>query len=289
MAESETQVVAKDAAETEMMCDGDFSVKCSKCQFPLDVEDVSSRKIGKQGPTCKSCHNVTTMLAKQLDHMPMEWDMMKPEEHVKFFQQCAEMKDASGTLKYKHVRATLVQTLLTREVSKFKRGAVGEFHPLQHWINLGHSKEDVEQKAEQMVHPTLGTITYRVDVFSVSVERMREEVEETLLSCSRDVKRKHVAAEPKPVPKKRAKGAEAPPPPVPLTEAQVQEKQFLQSMVIDSDSDCEMMASWFAFLVSLGTHPMWPKYMSQTKKFKLSKFIEHACPTACRPRGKNCK
>lgn len=172
------------------------------------------------------------------------------------------MKDANGTLKYKHVRATLVQTLLTREISKFKRGAVGEFHPLQHWINLGHLKEDVEQKAEQMVHPTLGTITYRVDVFSVSVERMREEVEETLLACSRDVKRKHAAAEPKPVPKKRAKGAEAPPPPVPLTEAQVQENQFLQSMVIDSDSDCEMIASWFAFLVSLGTHPMWPKYVS---------------------------
>ena len=99
-----------------------------------------------------------------------------------------------------------------------------------------------------MIHPTLGTVTCRVDVFSISTERMREEVEETLLSCSRDVKRKHAPAEAKAAPKKRAKGALPPPPAMPLTDEQVQEKHFLQSMVIDSDSDCEMIASWFAIM-----------------------------------------
>jgi hypothetical protein len=248
MAEQDTMLVPKEPCDTLCEADGDFEVKCVKCQYPIDAEDVSARKVGKQGPTCKSCHNVQTMLTKQLDHMPMEWDMMKPAEHVKFFQQCAQLKDDHGTLKYKHVRATLAQTLLTREVSKVRRGAVGEFHPLQHWVNIGHSKQDVEEKAEKMIHPTLGTVTYRVDVFSISTERMREEVEETLLSCSRDVKRKHAPAEAKAAPKKRAKGALPPPPAMPLTDEQVQEKHFLQSMVIDSDSDCEMIASWFAIM-----------------------------------------
>ena len=236
--QQETQLV--ESLELE-----DFAAKCVKCNFPLDVEDISAKKIQKQGPTCKSCHNVQTMLRKNMEHMPMEWDAMKPAEHAKFFQECAKLKDEHGNLKYKNVKAVLAQTLLSREISKFKRGSVGEFHPLQHWLNLGHAKEDVEQKAEKMTHPTLGTTTYRVDVFSVSEEKIREEVEEALLSCSRDVKRKHAPAEPKAAPKKgRGKGALPAPPPLPLTDQQVEEKKFLESMVIDSDSDLEMIASW---------------------------------------------
>ncbi len=100
-------------------------VQCSKCNFPMDVLDFSSRKVGKSGPTCKSCHNICCTLQKQMVHMPEEWDLMSPEEHVGFFQRCNRLKDETGLLKYVHVKAQLVDTLVTKELTNHKRGGVG--------------------------------------------------------------------------------------------------------------------------------------------------------------------
>ena len=130
-------LVPKEPCDTLCEADGDFEVKCVKCQYPIDAEDVSARKVGKQGPTCKSCHNVQTMLTKQLDHMPMEWDMMKPAEHVKFLQQCAQLKDDHGTLKYKHVRATLAPDTADQrsfQSQTWRRGRISSTAALdQYW------------------------------------------------------------------------------------------------------------------------------------------------------------
>lgn len=246
----ETQVVPTVLAESQLAvgdenAESEFELRCAKCNFPMDVQDVSSRKMGKEGvPTCKSCHHVLTMLAKQMARMPDEWDLMSPPDHVKFFQECAHLKGEHGILKYKHVRAQLVQTLVTREISKMKRSAVGEFHPMKYWVDRGYSKESVEENCEQMTHPTLGITTYRVDVFSVTKENIQEKVEETLLNCSRDVKRKHAPALPKAIAAKgKAKGGGQDQPKPELTFAQLQAKHHLESLVIDSDSDCEILVA----------------------------------------------
>ena len=242
LAPTQDEALAKDDGEDALQ---EGQVLCCKCNFPLDVLDFSSRKVGKHGPTCKSCHNICCMLQKQMSHMPEEWDLMSPEEHVDFFQRCNRLKDEKGLLKYVHVKAQLVDTLVTKELTKHKRSAVGEYQPLKYWTDRGYDSDIVKARAAKMEHPTLGVDVYRVDVFAISQEHIQEQIEEKIISCSRDVKKRHTPVDA--APKKRAKGKgkgkdadQGPPKPEP-TQQEIEEKALLKSLVIDSDSDIEIV------------------------------------------------
>ncbi len=112
---------------------------------------------------------------------------------------------------------------------------------MKYWVDRGYDVDIVRQRAAKMEHPTLGVDVYRVDVFSISQEHVQEQIEEKILSCSRDVKKRHTPVDVEP--KKRAKGkgkgkdaAPEPPKPEPTPQEKA-EKEVLKSMVIESDSD----------------------------------------------------
>ncbi len=239
---AEQSLVATQLGDTveEQLANELGGVLCNKCQYPVDVMDMSARTHANY-VVCKNCHNVDTMLRKHLVQFPQQWDLMDSQEQTTFFQNCLKLKDESGVLRYKNVRSELKSALVTKSMEIFSRGAKGEFQPLSYWGKQGYDCDLIKQKAPKMEHPVLGD-TYRVDIFSVSTERVNQEIEETLLNCTRQVKRKS-AAEPKAASSNKAlKGGKPVDPPAEPTEEEKRTKQIiidLDGMESDSD-DCKV-------------------------------------------------
>lgn len=233
----ESMVPTQPADSLDMQLASDLGgVICNKCQYPVDVMDMSART-SANCVVCKNCHNVDTMLRKHLVQLPQQWDLMNSQEQTTFFQKCLKLKDESGVLRYKNVRSELKSALVTKSMEIFSRGAKGEFQPLSYWGKQGYDCDLIKQKAPKMEHPVLGD-TYRVDIFSVSTERVDQEIEETLLNCTRQVKRKS-AAEPKASSSKKAlKDGTPVDPPAEPTEEEKKTKQIIIDLEdLESDSD----------------------------------------------------
>lgn len=216
-------------------------VLCNKCQYPVDVMDMSARTHANY-VVCKNCHNVDTMLRKHLVQLPQQWDLMNSQEQTTFFQNCLKLKDESGVLRFKNVRSELKNALVTKSMEIFSRGAKGEFQPLSYWAKQGYDCDLIQKKAPKMEHPVLGD-TYRVDIFVVSTERVNQEIEETLVNCTRQVKRKS-AAEPKAASSQKALKGEKPadqPPPEPTEEEKKTKQIIIDLDGLESDSeDCKV-------------------------------------------------
>ena len=121
-------------------------VLCIKCQYPVDMMDLSARAHANR-EVCKNCHNVETMLRKHLVQLPQQWDLMNPQEQTSFFQSCLKLKDESGVLRYKAVRSELKSALVTKSMEIFARGAKGEFQPISYWAKQGYDTDLIKQKA----------------------------------------------------------------------------------------------------------------------------------------------
>lgn len=225
---------------------------CSKCQRGVPLDEISSKVslAGKGSVICKSCHNVTTMLHKHFESMPDEWNLMDQEEQVSFFQKCLEKRGSDNqVLKFSNLRTLLKQSLVTKVMSTTTKSSKGSFQPLSYWERKGYDVKLIKDKAENMDHPVLGT-TYRLDIFHLSYERAEQQIEETLLSLDRTLKRKSLK-EPKAAAAKKSKGGKdaapaAAPPEDPEEKAKKEETKTVLLNLVDLESDSEdcKLVSW---------------------------------------------
>ncbi len=86
-----------ESLEMQQLANEVGDVLCIKCQYPVDMMDLSARTHANR-VVCKNCHNVETMLRKHLVQLPQQWDLMNPQEQTSFFQSCLKLKDESGVL-----------------------------------------------------------------------------------------------------------------------------------------------------------------------------------------------
>ena len=206
--------------------DGSSTFACKKCEREMPCADASAAKY-EQGrrDTCKGCHNLQTLLAKNLGARNFQ-AMLPAEQQTDFFKQCLASTQ-NGVLKFKNVRALLSSRLACNMESSSSMGSEGEFQPLSYWANKGYSTQQlemIEQHGECRDHSLLGKV-YAVDIERRSEKETYRNVEERSLACEMDVKRKSALPyKPLPPPKKRKKNAaEEPEPPVvvELTDEQV--------------------------------------------------------------------
>lgn len=234
--------VPTDIAETqvaELLEEED--VRCHQCHSPLDADSLSSTTQGSQKPICKGCKATVEMLRRHLGELPQQWNLLAATEQVDFFKKCLQARqDDGGVLRYKSVRALLASKMVSKIISESKRSTGGSFRPLSFYEKQGYCTEDIEARAESRVCPVVG-MTYLVPVVTKEDGVIRQDIEETLLRCEREVKRKR---EPKEIlpPQKRVKKGEAKevPQPIPLTDAQLKTKEQCQELIdLLSDSEDE--------------------------------------------------
>lgn len=230
---------------------------CSKCMRGVPLDEISSKVslAGKGSVICKSCHNVTTMLHKHFESMPDECNLMHQGGQVSFFQKCLEKRSSDNqVLKFSNLRTLLKQSLVTKVMSTTTKSSKGSFQPLSYWERKGYDVKLIKEKAENMDHPVLGT-TYRLDIFHLSYERAEQQIEETLLSLDRTLKRKSLK-EPKvkPAAKKSKGDKDAAPAEEPVEDPAEKEKKeetkavLLNLVDLDSDSEDCKLVSWLNLL-----------------------------------------
>ena len=235
-----TQLAEVDMVEQEVVC--------SHCRVVLDAETLSSGTMGAYKPICKSCKATNEMLRRHLGELPPQWNLLSADEQTDFFKKCQQVRsDAGGALRYKSVRAILSTQMSTKVIQQSSSTTGGSYRPLSWYEKQGYNTDDIEAKAPSQVCPIVG-MTYMVPVVSREDGVIRKDIEETLLSCERDVKRRRMPEEIVPKAKKSKKGeTQEVPQPIPLTDEQLALKDKLVDLT-DLQSDSEDEAGFHSHL-----------------------------------------
>eukprot|EP00913_Durusdinium_trenchii_P020642 g19386.t1 len=158
--------------------------RCQKCDTVVSADDIVVKHVTKgvqKKVLCKSCHAVQTMMARSFEEMPAGWDDLSHEDSVEFYKTMLQKK-AEGPLRFQVLRAEMKAVLINRTLQETKKGFNGEFQPLSFWSQRGYDTQRIQEKAEKMDLDVLGP-TYRVDIFHVSSETIKQRVEEALLKA----------------------------------------------------------------------------------------------------------
>lgn len=122
----------------------------------------------------------------------------------------------------------------------------GGYQPLSYWANLGYDTDKIEECAPREEHDFLGT-TYLVPIKHTSVAEKKKRVEQTLVECERNVKKRKdpELALPKPKTKRNENKENENPEPVPtLSEEQKKLKKSLEDFVdLRTDSEDEIQTA----------------------------------------------
>ena len=218
-------------------------LKCSKCGLELTRETLSAPQFQRQkNLSCKICRGVAETLRRNLGEFPKEWDLLNPSEQIGFWRQAVALKqDEGGVLRYKLLRSLLCRVISSSTIHEKTSVCANEYRPLSYWEKLGYCSDDIEEKADSRPCSIVGTV-YAVPVHMNSEAVTYKHIEETILRCERDCKRRHEPKEIVPAPPKKAKKGEKveAPTPIPLTEKQLELKEKLVDLTdLRSDSEDE--------------------------------------------------
>ena len=197
---------------------------CKKCEREVSEKDVAPAKSKWDAKTCRPCHNLETMIGKHMGAKNFR-EILPAEQQVSFFREVLSSSEGSA-LRFKNVRAHLTNRLRMDIESSWSSGSTGTFQPLSYWANQGYTEDQldsIQKKAERKEHDVLGTV-YCLDIDQRSESEVYRNVEEKIVQCERDVKRKS-ALPYAPPPKKNKK--DQPTPIQDLSEDQKAEKQLL--------------------------------------------------------------
>lgn len=170
-------------------------VKCSKCHFAITPENMVAKSVRSQVLLRKGCHSTSVMMSRHFDEMPAAWDRFDEQEQVDFYRKILTKKN-EGPLRFKVLRTELRDSLVKKVMEEKKKGFVGKFLPLESYRLQGFDCKRIEDMAERQEHPILGT-TFRVDIHHISQDTIEQDVEESIRSVDKRVKRERLPQEPK--------------------------------------------------------------------------------------------
>ena len=167
------------------------SLTCSKCGLALTMETMCAPKSERhKGRICKPCSAVTAMLRRHIgEEMPDEWQLLSPDLQKEFFANVVQAKESSGPLSYKTVRAELVKSLSNTKLTCQAESVGGGFFPLEYWTKQGFPEQLILEGAPREEHAFLGTC-YQVPIHYKNYEQRVEQIERSILSAERGLKRK---------------------------------------------------------------------------------------------------
>lgn len=140
---------------------------CQKCGELVDVTTGKAvRKKAHVKLTCKSCHNLVTMLYKNWDLKKLGFKEMSHDETKDFYRQCKETMDTDGRFEKGKIKVLLQQKLTDREVASTERSVKGKFLPLSVYASKGFDVGPIEQKAEKQVSD-LFLVKIRIETFGL--------------------------------------------------------------------------------------------------------------------------
>ena len=237
--EDTMQVVATEAEAVRHDPESDGCPTCCKCGSGMTAESVAAAKQKKSvgNAICKTCHNVSTMLYRNLE-MPSCWYELDTNAKEDFFRRCAAQKanDPTAPLRYKMIRSQLVETLTKQKEVVSTQGVGGEFLPLEVYAAKGYNVDLIRNGCEKEIHPILGE-TYLLPIKRKDRAEINKEVEATVVAAESQAKKRKMPQEEAP---KRVKGKQPDVQPTPLTQEQKElQKNLVDLTCLQTDSEDE--------------------------------------------------
>lgn len=170
------------------VADASAKVQCVLCGL-LYAPSGNGRLRGQKF-TCHSCAAADKQLRRGLGDKS-ELQALEPEEQRKFFQRLQKEKAAQGgsALPWVTVRAQLITTLTTKQVTSNEAKVKTKSLPLSVWLARGWEKEIVEGCPSEK-DEALGTLVYRVPVKSQTWKEAHHEIQERILRQEKDMTQK---------------------------------------------------------------------------------------------------
>ena len=154
---------------------------CKTCQMEFKLTE------GRQhGPSfeCTTCSSADRLLRRQLGDKSQLQKLSK-EEQVAFFKKLhAEKATNDGKLNWETVRAQLITSLTTRQITTNSTNVNTKFLPLGVYLKKGWPKEVVEACPSEY-NESYGCTTYKVPVKSQDWNVAHQEVKERILQQER--------------------------------------------------------------------------------------------------------
>eukprot|EP00435_Cladocopium_sp_Y103_P051530 s1274_g16.t1 len=201
-------------------------VKCKKCGVDADVTECVCR--GPREMWCRSCNAIYTMLQRNMQWPPKEFEQLDEDRQQGFFQKVAQEKEASKSscFSYRRVRESLTKSLLEEQIRQRKIDVGGTYLPKSVYEKKGYILDsEWEDRTPRMWSDNLRQWTYLVVEVTIKESELKQTIERSLLECERAVKkRKH--------PKVTAEEAEA-------VETKSQKTDMVPIMDLVTDSEGE--------------------------------------------------
>lgn len=211
------------------------AVHCGKCGVELSTENMAASRGDRHRPLCRSCHNLVTMLRRNLGGMPPEWDDLSAEHQMDFFKKCcAKRAEGGGPLSFHQVKGLMVDTMVQGSTTTDSTVVGGGFYPLSYWAAQGFDTAVIEANAPSEDHAFLGK-TYCVPIKTMSHEEKVHKVQESLIKLERNVRKRKNPETAIPNAKAKAKSG-----PMELPDEQKQIVEQLKDVVnLETDSEDE--------------------------------------------------
>ena len=197
----ETQMVTDDAEAAEedalhrqnAFLEETSMIKCRKCG--VDTELCTAIVRGPREMWCRSCNSIYTMLQRNMQWPPKDFEQLDPDRQQGFFQKCAEDKEASKStcFSYKRVRDVLIKSLVEEEIRQRKVQVGGTYKPKSVYIKKGYIlDEDFENRNPRLWSDGLQQWTYLLVEVSIHESEIKQTVERSVVECEKAIKkRKH--------------------------------------------------------------------------------------------------
>ncbi len=165
---------------------------CKQCGVAHPVLDMIERN--PEQFVCKGCHCISTTLRRHLAWPPREFQSLSLEEQQNFWLEAARTKAAGeSTFRHDRIRDVLRQRLVTRKINASKREVGGTYKPISVLRKKGYIlPEGFEENAPREWSEGLNAWTYLLPEITVNEGEVKESIEETLVECERQVKKRKV-------------------------------------------------------------------------------------------------
>lgn len=169
---------------------------CGKCGKEVDpfrgqIKSKSSETDSVKW-ICRECNCIVTNLSRNMQWPPKMFDSMNKDEQEEFFRNAQNTRGGDSRFKYGLLRATLLTSMVKRQVKTKSAAVEGTFMPLSWYEKKGCTKEqllNIERDGEFELHPIFGE-TYRVPLKTIGIKVVTEAVEESILKAESLLKAK---------------------------------------------------------------------------------------------------
>ena len=169
-------------------------VMCKRCQRWINILETVERSPKERWR--RSCNSLVTLLRRQMRWPPRTFASLPLEAQTTFFQQAAQLHKDNPRFAYQRVRDLLIRNLRRRNIERRTQSVGGTYKPISvHKQNGYNIPSDYDTRWPKEWSDSLQEWTYLISELTVNETQIQESVEEEIIQCEKQVKKRRNGTE----------------------------------------------------------------------------------------------